>query len=157
MSACTIPCSSMQHPKQLLLGVLLSALPLLVFAQVLDPEAFIQKNGYQSKRIGDDGKTVFYTFTERTGQAQVAGREQDIAVLPKDERVFQYCDFLRGTTKAKLIESSGKSIDVAVSNYGYVGATVACVLKYMHAGEVGTQVIYTKNARGSMYTVFITH
>jgi hypothetical protein len=146
-----------QLRHQVLLGMTLTAFPMILFAQVIDPEAFIQKNGYQSQRLGDDGKTTFYNFTERLNTAQVAAREREVASLPKDERVFKYCDFVRGSTKAKLIESSGKNIDVAVSNYGYVGAVTACVLKYMHAGQVGTQVIYSKAARGSMFMLFVTH
>jgi hypothetical protein len=60
---------------------------------------------------------------------------------------------MRGSTKAQLIQSTGKAIDVAVSNYGHKGAIVACVLKYMYGGDVGTQLIYTKKARNAMFMV----
>ena len=33
---------------------------------------------------------------------------------------------------------------------------VACVLKYMHDSNVGTQLIYNKKGAGGMYMVFIT-
>lgn len=126
-------------------------------AEVIDPELHIKKNGYHSQRMGDDGKTPFYNFTERTNVSRVSSLERDVSALPKDERVFKLCDFMRGGVKAKLIQSTGKNIDVAVSNYGYKGATTACVLKYMYAGEVGTQIMYLKTSRNITYTVGVTH
>ncbi|QDL37459.1 hypothetical protein [Rhodoferax sediminis] len=137
--------------------VALLCLPLALLAEIIDPETLIQKNGYQSVQIGDDGKMPFYSFTERTDPARIATLEREIALLPKDEKIFKSCDFVRGGTKAKLIESTRKAIDVVVSNYGYKGATVACSLKFMYGGEVGTQLIYMKTARGSTYMVFVTH
>lgn len=128
-----------------------------VNAEVIDPELYIQKNGYHSQRVGDDGKTPFYNFTERTNVTRVTSLERDVNVLPKDERVFKLCEFMRGGIKAKLIQSTGKNIDVSVSNYGYKGATVACVLKHMYGGEVGTQIIYSKTTRNAMYMVGVTH
>jgi hypothetical protein len=124
------------------LVILLLNIPKPVIAEVIDPELYIQKNGYHSQRVGDDGKTPFYNFTERTNVTRVTSLERDVNALPKDERVFKLCEFMRGGIKAKLIQSTGKNIDVAVSNYGYRGATVACVLKHMYGGEVGTQIIY---------------
>ena len=126
-------------------------------AEVIDPELYIKKNGYHSQRMGDDGKTPFYNFTERTNVSRVTSLERDVSSLPKDERVFKLCDFMRGTIKATLIQSTGKAIDVAVSNYGYKGATTACVLKYMYDGEVGTQIMYLKTSRNTTYTVGVTH
>lgn len=128
-----------------------------VHAEAVDPEAYIAAHGYQTKRLGDDGRMVFYLFTDRTTKEVVRQREQEVAALPKDWRIFQACDLIRGGTKAMLIESSGKAIDVAVSNYGYSGSTVACVLKYMAGAEVGTRVLYQKLAKGSMYTYAVTH
>lgn len=132
-------------------------IPTFVIAEVIDPESYIKKNGYQSKRVGDDGKTPFYNFTERTNVARVSKLERDIRALPKDEKIFRLCDLMRGGIKAKLIESTGKAIDVAVSNYGYKGATVACVLKYMSDSDVGTQLIYTKKSSNAMFMVGVTH
>ena len=126
-------------------------------AQAVDPEAYIAAHGYQTKRLGDDGKMIFYSFTDRTTKVAVGQREREVASLPKDERILQVCDFMRGGVKAMLIEASGKAIDVAVSNYGYSGSTIVCVLKYMAGSEVGTQVLYQKAAKGSMYTYAVTH
>jgi hypothetical protein len=125
-------------------------------AQVIDPETHILKNGYHSVKMGDDGKTRFYSFTERAASLRIAALETEIAKLPKHVDVQKMCDFMRGTTKAKLIEQRGIAIDVAVTNYGYSGSTVACVLKYMHASNVGTQLIYNKKGAGGMYMVFVT-
>ena len=125
-------------------------------AQPLDPEAYIKRYGHQSRRIGDDGKMVFYTATIRTTSAAVASRASEVAALPKDQRVFTTCDFMRGTTKANLVQSTGKVLDVVLSNYGYTPqATLACVLKYIDGPQVGTQVIFLKEAAGNMYMVFV--
>lgn len=137
--------------------VLFMSIPVVAIAEMIDPEIYIKKNGYQSQRMGDDGKTPFYNFTERTTISRVTTLEKDIAALPKHEEVAKYCEFIRGGTKAELIQSTGKAIDVAVTNYGYKGATVACVLKYMYGNEVGTQLVYSKKAGNAMFMVFVTH
>ena len=127
-----------------------------VTAEVIDPENHIQKNGYQSAKTGDDGKTSFFTFTERATSTRIAALESEIKALPKHIEVQKMCDFMRGSTKAKLIEQRGIAIDVAVANYGYSGSTIACVLKYMHEKNVGTQLIYSKKGAAGMYLVFVT-
>lgn len=106
--------------------------------------------------MGDDGKTRFYSFTERAASPRITALESEIAKLPKHVDVQKMCDFMRGATKAKLIEQQGIAFDVAVTNYGYSGSTVACVLKYMQDSNVGTQLIYSKKGVGGMYMVFIT-
>lgn len=125
-------------------------------AEVIDPEKYIAKNGYHSVKIGDDGKTRFYSLTERAALPRITALENEIAKLPKHVDVQKMCDFMRGATKAKLIEQRGIAIDVSVTNYGYSGATVACILKYMHERNVGTQLIYNKKGAGGMYMVFVT-
>ncbi|UPQ82886.1 hypothetical protein M0M42_00260 [Pseudomonas knackmussii] len=125
-------------------------------AEVIDPEKHIQKNGYHSIKMGDDGETRFYSFTERGAALRIAGLEGKIELLPKHVEVQKMCDFMRGGTKAKLIQQRGIAIDVAVTNYGYSGSTVACVLKYMHENNLGTQLIYSKKGVGGMYMVFVT-
>lgn len=127
-----------------------------VIAEIIDPEKLILKNGYHSVKLGDDGKTRFYSFTERAASPRIAALETEIAQLPKHIEVQKMCDFMRGGTKAKLIEQRGIAIDVAVTNYGYSGSTVACVFKYMHESNVGTQLIYSKKGAGGMYMVFVT-
>lgn len=125
-------------------------------AEVIDPENHIITNGYHSEKMGDDGKTRFYTFTERATSPRIASLENEIAKLPKHADVQRMCDFMRGIVKAKLIEQLGIALDVAVTNYGYSGSTCACVLKYMHGSSVGTQLIYSKKGTGGMYMVFVT-
>ena len=132
------------------------ALPVTAVAQIIDPEAQIKKNGHQSVRIGDDGVTRFYTFTERAPGPRLAALERDIVALPKQVAVFTVCDQARGSVKAKLIADRGLAFDVAATNYGYSGSTIACVLKYMHENKVGTQLMYMKKAAGGMYMVFVT-
>lgn len=136
--------------------IFLASLSIHAIADVIDPEKHIQKNGYHSVRIGDDGETRFYSYTERAISSRVAALENDIAKMPKRVEVQKMCDFMRGGTKAKLIEQGGIALDVAVTNYGYSGSTVACVLKYMHESKVGTQLIYSKKSSGAMYMVFVT-
>ena len=100
-------------------------------AEVIDPETYILKNGYHSVMTGDDGQTRSYAFTEQAASARVAALESEIAKLPKHVDVQKFCDLMRSATKAKLIEQRGIAIDVAVTNYGYSGSTVVCVLKFM--------------------------
>jgi len=127
-----------------------------VSAEVIDPENYIQRNGYHSVRTGDDGKMQFYSFTVRANVPYITALEADIAALPKHVDVYKVCDLMRGGAKAKLIEQRGMTIDVAVINYGYSGSTIACTLKYMHKNKVGTQLIFSKEALGRMYMVFVT-
>lgn len=145
-----------QSVNYLATGVLLSAISIQAFGEVIDPEVYIQKNGYQSEDIGDDGKTVFYTFTERAKSSRIKSLETGIEELPKHIEVKKVCDFMRGGAKAKLIAEMGIELDVAVTNYGYQGSTIACVLKYMHGSSVGTQLMYSKKGASGMYLVFVT-
>lgn len=137
-------------------GLLLGFVSTHAVAEVIDPEKHVLKNGYHSVKMGDDGKTRFYSFTERATSPRIAALESEIAKLPKHIEVQKMCDFMRGATKAKLIEQRGVAIDVAVTNYGYSGSTVVCVLKYMHESNVGTQLIYNKKGAAGMYMVFVT-
>lgn len=123
---------------------------------VIDPEKFIKKNGYQTEKMGDDKKTIFYSFTERAEKKRLTTLEAEIEKLPKHIDIQKICDFMRGGVKAKLIEKLGIAIDVAVTNYGYQGSTIACTLKYMHGSYVGTQLLYSKKGTSGMYMVFVT-
>ena len=134
----------------------LLVLPATVAAQIIDPEAQIKKKGHQTVRVGDDGVTRFYTFTERASPTRIAALERDIAALPKHVDVFKVCDQTRGSVKAKLIADRGVTFDVAATNYGYAGSTIACTLKYMHDNKVGTQLMYMKKGAGGMYMMFVT-
>lgn len=102
------------------------------------------------------GKTPFYSFKERTSKSHIALLEDEIAKLPKDPAILGLCDFMRGGVKATIIQQRGIAVDVAVTNYGYSGPTIACILKYMHKNSVGTQVAYMKKGAKGMYTVFVT-
>lgn len=137
-------------------GLLFALVSTHAVAEIIDPEKHIVKNGFHSVKMGDDGKTRFYSFTERAASTRITALENEIAKLPKHVEVQKMCDFMRGGTKAKLIEQRGIAIDVAVTNYGYSGATVACVLKYMYESNVGTQLIYNKKGASGMYMVFVT-
>lgn len=126
-----------------------------VNAEIIDPENYILKSGYQSKSIGDDGKTVFYIFTERALLGRIAAVEVDIDKLPKRQEVFKVCDFMRGGVKAKLIEEQGIAYDVALANYGYSGKIIACSLKYMLGSKSGTQLIFSKSTEAGVYIVYV--
>ena len=125
-------------------------------AEVIDPEKYIEMNGYHSAKMGDDGKTRFYIFTERAPLSRIIELENEIDKLSKRVEVQKVCDFMRGATKAKLIEKRGSVIDVALTNYGYKRSTVVCVFKYMHESNVGSQIVYNKKGAGGMYMVFVT-
>lgn len=141
-----------------LIGVAMSMLAFSshTFAQVIDPEAQIRKNGYHTVNLGDDGVTRFYTFTERATASRISALEQSVAGLPKQTEVYKFCDQMRGSVKANLIRERGQPFDVVATNYGYSGSTIACVLKYMHENSVGTQLLFMKKAAGGMYMVFVT-
>lgn len=124
-------------------------------AEIIDPEMYIQKNGYQSEKLGEDGKTKFYSFTERAAAPRIAHLERDIEKTPKHMEVQKTCEFMRDGAKAMLTQQRGIAIDVALTNYGYSGTTIACVLKYKHEKKVGTQLIYSKKGTGGMYMVFV--
>ena len=142
--------------RLLALAFSVAILPASAGAQVIDPEAKILKDGYQSKKVGDDGVTPFYTFTERATAARVSAVEQSIIRLPKDARIAGACEQMRGSAKALLIQQSGKAYDVAVANYGYSGSTIACVLKFMLGNKVGTQLAFLKQGKAGLYMVFVT-
>jgi hypothetical protein len=125
-------------------------------ADVVDPEKYILKNGYHSVRFGDGGKTPFYSFNERSSAPRVARLVAEIELLPKLTEAQKVCDFMRGAIKSKLIEQNGIAIDVALTNYGYNGSTIACVFKYMHKKNLGTQIMYSKKGVGGAYMVFVT-
>ncbi|MFO7830724.1 MAG: hypothetical protein R6V18_01930 [Desulfuromonadaceae bacterium] len=145
-----------EYTKIIFLIYVILFLPILCSADVIDPEEYIRKNGYHSVKMGDDQKAKFYSYTERLPQAKIESLEADIEKLPKHADVMQMCDFMRGSVKALLLEEQGISCDVAVTNYGYQGSTISCVLKYMYEGNIGTQLIYSKKGADGMYMVFVS-
>lgn len=137
------------------LAVLVGGTYSFASAQSIDPEVQIKKSGAQTTRLGDDGKTRFFNYTERGNSERISSLEKGIAALPKRAEVFQVCDQMRGSVKATLIRQSGESIDVAAVNWGYSGATIACALKYMRKNRVGTQLIYIKQGTDGVYMYFV--
>jgi hypothetical protein len=132
--------------------------PFPASAEIINPVTYIQKHGYQTTFLGDDGRTRFYSFTIRTSVSKVSNFAVDVSALPKDPSIYQVCDMMRGSVKANLIESAGIAYDVAVVNYGYKGNTISCVLKYMSGPSIGTQVFFgSKGQDGAMYNVIVTH
>ncbi len=117
----------------------------------LDPELYIKDLGHAQVTKGDDGKMSIISKTAQIGAEHLSLMEASVKKLPKHADVYRACEMMRGGTKARLIEKFKKPIDVAISNYGYNGSTLVCVLKYMHADQVGTQMIYAKNTAEGMY------
>jgi hypothetical protein len=144
-----------QYIKYLVLCFLLSFVATYASATHIDPEKHILSNGYDSVELGDDGKTRFYYFTERTTSSRIAELETEIAKLPKHIDVQKMCDSMRVARKDNLTQLQSSALDLKVTNYGYSGRTVVCVLKYMKKNSVGTQLIYTKKGVGGMYMMFI--
>lgn len=124
-------------------------------AQAIDPEKYIQTNGYHSNKIAEDGKTRFYSFTERASASRIADLESEIKKLAKHVEVQKLCEFMRDGAKVRLSQQQGVAIDVALVNYGHNGSTIACVLKYSHKNDVGTQIVYSKKGTAGMYLVFV--
>lgn len=125
------------------------------WAEIIDPVAYIKKNGYQSAKIGDDGATRFLTHTLRVESQEIGPLEADVDSLPKHPTVYQVCDMMRGGVKARLIQETGIAFDVAATNYGYKGKTIVCVLKYMRENKIGTQILYGEKGPGAMYQVIV--
>lgn len=123
----------------------------------IDPEEYIKKNGYQSIKVLENNKGAWYSSTIRLSGSEIIPYENAIEKLPKHIEVQKSCDFTKGLAKARIIEATGVPVDVAVVNFGFAGSTIACVLKYMNGGNIGTQIIYTKAAKGSMYFLFIAN
>ncbi len=125
------------------------------WAEIIDPVAYIKRNGYQSAKLGDDGLTKFLTHTVRVESQKIRPLEADVESLPKHPTVYQVCDMMRGGVKARLIQETGIAFDVAATNYGYKGKTIVCVLKYMRGNQVGTQILYGEKGPDAMYQVFV--
>lgn len=125
-------------------------------AQGLDPETFIRQNGFQSSGPTDSGKGTAFRFTDRTTMRVVEENEIKVTKLPKRQEAFQACNFIRGIEKATVVKSTGKSIDVVLSNHGYDKNTIACVFKYVMGANVGTKVMYFKASGEDVYILFIT-
>lgn len=123
----------------------------------IDPEEYIKKNGYQSIKTLDGNKGTWYSSTIRLNGSEIAPYENAIEKMPKHVEVQKSCDFTKGLAKARIIETTGVPVDVALVNFGFAGSTIACVLKYMNGSNVGTQIIYSKATNGSMYFVFIAN
>ncbi|QRP62829.1 hypothetical protein I6J77_11875 [Rhodanobacter sp. FDAARGOS 1247] len=137
-----------------LIAIALVASTCPVFGQAIDPEARIKADGYQSLNHGSDG-TPWYTLGETVPQERIKELEVQVARLPKDERLLSVCNLARGGAKAKLIEQSGLAYDVAVTDYGYEGRTIVCVLKFMLGSTIGTQIAYFKETESAVYLYFI--
>lgn len=131
------------------------AFPNISEANAVDPQLFIKENGYDSQRLGDNGKTNIYSKHQTVGIRKLRSLQADIMALPKNPDVFKACDFMRGLVKPRLIEQYKVDLDVVVSNYGHEGSIIACHLKYMHSNNVGNQLIYTKNTSSGLYMLFI--
>lgn len=142
--------------RQLLPCIAALVLSCAANAEVIDPEKHIQQYGYHSTSMGDDGKTPFFSYVERTTLARVKTLELEIETLPKDAAILKLCDFLRAGVKAKLIEERHLAYDVAVTNFGYRGPIMVCVLKFMYQDKVGTQLSYRKQGKLGWYTVMVT-
>ncbi len=113
------------------------------------------EHGVQQTRMGQDGETRFHSYTERASHDRIVELESQIEALPKTAKIRDFCDFLRGGVKAQLIEETHLALDVVVVDYGYQGPVVACVLKYMYAGQVGTQLVFAKGGAKGMYTLYV--
>ncbi len=119
--------------------------------KIIDPEDLVSKSGATATRLGDDGQTQIASFSETVSVERLKELEDIVAALPKRLEVLQLCDQLRGMAKAKLIAESGLAFDVASVNYGYQGSILACTLKFMRDNKIGTQVIFVKKARNTMF------
>ncbi len=133
--------------------VVLAAFTYPAFGQMVDPETRIKTDGYESLFYGSDG-IPWYTLAKAESQGRTNEIEARIAQLPKEKSLLPACDIVRGRVKAMLIEKSSLAFDVAVTDYGYDGQTIVCVLKYMLGNKVVTQIMYAKNANGAMYLYY---
>lgn len=124
------------------------------YGQAIDPEVRIRADGYQSLNHGRDG-TPWYTLGKTVSQERIKELETRVTRLSKDKGLLPFCSLARGGAKARLIEQSGLAYDVAVTDYGYEGQTIVCVLKFMLGNTVGTQIVYIKETDSAVYLYFI--
>jgi hypothetical protein len=125
--------------------------------KIIDPETYIQKVGAQSTKIGEDGKTRFFRYTELASEERIATLSRAIAELPKAKEVLQVCDQVRGSVSAKLSKEKGRPIVVTITSYGYSGSIIACEFKYRDEDKTGIQLMFVKQATDGVYTLFITN
>lgn len=118
----------------------------------IDPEKLILTNGYHHKVIGDDGKTMFYSFTERVPTNKITELEYQISKLPKHAEAQKGCDFLHQSVKSQI---ANKNTDVTLANYGYNESSLVCALKYKNGSNVGTQLVWQKLSTSGMYMFFV--
>ncbi|MGZ8240126.1 MAG: hypothetical protein ACXWTK_01265, partial [Methylobacter sp.] len=83
-----------KHLACLVVSAFLVGIPSQAGAIVIDPEKHILTNGYHSVKMGDDGKTKIYSFTERANPSRISALESDIAALPKVIEIQKMCDFM---------------------------------------------------------------
>lgn len=121
-----------------------------VNAEIIDPEQTIRNKGYNSNKMGEDGKTMFYFLTERAETSRIESLEKEIVQLPKDPAILPVCNML---VEAAMAKHGSSFDDIFLGNYGYQGATIACVIKYKRGNITGTQLVYTKEADAEVYQV----
>lgn len=124
-------------------------------AEIIDPEEFIKKNGYQATSVGDNGKR-YYKYTDRTQSAErIIDMVKEVATLPKDKPLFEICEYIRSSLNAELIKADRK-MDVSIYSYGYSGSIMTCVNKLTGGGFVGVQLIFIKDKKLENYKLIIT-
>ena len=121
-----------------------------VNAGIIDPEKRIRNKGYDSNKMGEDGKTMFYFLTERSETSLIESLEKDITQIPKDPAILPVCNML---VEAAIAKHGSSFDDIFLGNYGYQGATIACVIKYKRGSIIGTQLVYTKEVDAEVYQV----
>lgn len=123
---------------------------------VVSPFDYIERHGFDSKVLGDDGRTTFITKRVVISEEDILALENDVAKLEKGIPVFDMCQFLTKGIKAKLIERRKVELDTALVNYGHVGSTVACALRVMIGAQTGAMVALYEAHDGKMYTVYFS-
>ena len=125
-------------------------------SSVVSPVSYIKSNGYDSQAIGDDGKTTFITKRVVVSEQEASKLENEVAQLPKDERVLSVCQFLSGAMKAKLIEQHGIDLDTALINYGHSDSVIACSHKLIVGAKTGSMVVFYEAFDGKMYSLYFS-
>lgn len=136
----------------------MALLPLSAQAQqpIIDPEAYILKNGYTFNGVGGDGKTQLYSNTVRVPKGQLQTLSNGIAALPEHADTLKACSFLANMVKTKILQNGGRIDDVRVAQHGYSNAIVACTLNYLPVSSGGSKLIYSKTTQQGVFMVFVS-
>lgn len=135
------------------LVLLSAALAVPAYSEIIDPATYIKERGYDDATPATKSDITFYSRTERIPGSRLTLLEKEVADLPKHAEIQQVCELGRGGAKARLHEQKIDA-DITVTDYGYQGSSIACVLKYLYQQQVATQIMVARKEGKGLYLLF---